>query len=369
MTKQICVLFGAGADVPFGIGTGGSFAKSVLGADSSVSPQMNDAIKEYYSKIVPLHDPWYPSFRKHIWKEEDLVKASLRRKNLENNEKKSDDEFKKSFESVIKDIFEKTKLIEQYPSYMGIIDGKFSSLIAPSILGSGRFWQVVSCYCRAYLTIMREILGRDDYHVFLNPTKDLIKETRIISHSKKDRDVYYSVLKDLKSVFNISVVTTNYTFFCEEIAELEPEQIAYVHGRIGLYESPRDLYVYDAELEQFDNEVVFPYLFVQSGVKPIVESKQIKEYFKMVYFMEKADKIVILGYRLNYDDNHLNSIIRSCVKKGIEVTYLSFGINPGEAEDRNVVMQKLKLPSTVTNLIWKEITSANAQDVFADALW
>ena len=89
----------------------------------------------------------------------------------------------------------------------------------------------------------------------------------------------------------------------------------------------------------------------------------------MVYFMEKADKIVILGYRLNYDDNHLNSIIRSCVKKGIEVTYLSFGINPGEAEDRNVVMQKLKLPSTVTNLIWKEITSANAQDVFADALW
>lgn len=36
----------------------------------------------------------------------------------------------------------------------------------------------------------------------------------------------------------------------------------------------------------------------------------------MIWFMDEADRILILGYRLNYDDNHINSIIRSEVNRG-----------------------------------------------------
>ena len=156
--------------------------------------------------------------------------------------------------------------------------------------------------------------------------------------------------------------------FCEEIAELNKDRIAYVHGRIGLYESPRDLYVYDAENESFEKEVTFPYFFIQSGIKPIVERRQIKEYSKMASYMENSDKIIILGYRLNYDDNHINSIIRSCVKEGKIVTYLSFGTEQSKGETRDSVLQKLKLPDNVVNFNCKDITSENAQSVFKSEL-
>ena len=366
--KKVCMLFGAGADAPYGIATSGDFLKTVLGANDADTRKMNDAIKEHYRGIVPLNDKWYPPYRKHTWKEDDLIKAALRRKNLENRNKVSDKNFNAEFSRIKDDYFEKEHLINQYPSYMGIIDGKFSSLIDPSILGSGRFWQVVSCYCRAYLAIMKEILESDDYLEFLKPTKDLIDVVRKTSRSKADKDAYYSVLKELKPHLGLSVVTTNYTFFCEEIAGLNESEIAYVHGRIGLYESPRDLYVYDAETEQFENEVVFPYLFIQSGVKPIVESRQIKEYAKMINFMEAAEKIIILGYRLNYDDNHINSIIRTKAIEGKQITYLSFGSEPGKADSRSIVFRKLKLADDIPNFTWKEITSGNAKDVFENEL-
>lgn len=366
--RKVCILFGAGADAPFGIGTGGDFAKAVMGTNPIIADKMDDAIKWHYNNMIDSQDNWYPSFRKYSWKEEDLVKASLRRRNLELGKKQKDEAFRAEFDSIKDNFFAKSDLIYQYPSYMGIIDGKFSSLIAPSMLGSGRFWQVVSCYCRAYLTIMKEVLDREDYSSYMNPTEELIKEVRTMSRRKKDLDAYYSVLSEMKQNLDISVITTNYTLFCEEIAELRKDKIAYVHGRIGLYESPRDLYVYDAEDEGFGKEVVFPYFFIQSGIKPIVEQRQIKEYSKMISFMEKSDKIIILGYRLNYDDNHINSIIRSAVKKGKEVVYLAFNDGKMDFLKRESVIAKLRLAENPTNLKWREITSYDAYQVFENEL-
>ena len=138
--RKVCILFGAGADASFKIGMGGDFAKAVMGTNPMIADKMNDAIKQHYDKIIDSHDNWYPNYRKYSWKEEDLVKASLRRRNLELGQKQNDEAFKAEFDSIKDNLFSKSDLVHQFPSYMGIIDGKFSSLIAPSVLGSGRFW-------------------------------------------------------------------------------------------------------------------------------------------------------------------------------------------------------------------------------------
>ena len=88
----------------------------------------------------------------------------------------------------------------------------------------------------------------------------------------------------------------------------------------------------------------------------------------MIWFMDEADRILILGYRLNYDDNHINSIIRSEVKQGKEVVYLSFNDGKADYLHRKDVLTKLQLPGDPTNLKWVEVTPKNANGVFESYL-
>lgn len=368
--KKVCILFGAGADAPYGIETGGGFAENVLGTSTEYGAKMNDAIKQHYLHIIPKDDDWYPSYNTYRnWKDDDLVKASLRKRYLEEKQKISDERFEEKFISLNSE--DREKLKGAFPSYMGILDGKFSTLISPSILGRGKFWQVVSCYCRAYLTIVQQVLGSDEYESFLSPSNELIAEIRDASKKEATKTTYYSIIKKLKPSLDISVVTTNYTYYCEELSGIHRDKITYVHGRIGLFESPKNLCVYDLDSQRandINKEIVFPYLFIQSGVKPIVERKQIEEYAKMIRFMDEADKIIILGYRLNCDDNHINSIVRSSVNKGKEVAYLSYNDGGDGFLERKAILDRLRLSSPSANLKWKEITSRNAVDVFENEL-
>ncbi|MBP5311321.1 MAG: hypothetical protein J6112_00605 [Clostridia bacterium] len=112
----------------------------------------------------------------------------------------------------------------------------------------------------------------------------------------------------------------------------------------------------------------FPYLFIQSGVKPVVERTQIEEYAKMVKFFDESDKIIVLGYRLNYDDNHINSIIRSAVKQNKEVVYLSFNDKKVAPLSNKEVHDKLKLPMICPSLKFFEIDGSNASRVFEEEL-
>ncbi len=360
--KHICILFGAGADAPFKIGTGGSFAEAVLGLNET-DLRITNAIESHYKRLQK-NDDWYPSYINHRWGKNDLLKAALRRRNLENNKKISDDDFKKELDELSSDEQKREDIINEFPSYMGLIDKKFSTLIAPSILGSGNFWQVVSCYCRAYLTIVEQILGKPDYEYYLRPDKTLIDKMGAAIDLKTGCDKYYSIIKKYRDSVKISVVTTNYTPFCEKLSGLCKDEIAYVHGRIGLFESPKNLCVYDIEKDPIPDEILIPYIFIQSGVKPIVERTQIEEYSKMVHFFDDADKIVILGYKLNSDDNHLNSIIRSAVKQNKEVVYLSYNDCGSAFLSREQVLKRLRLSDDFPMLVYHEIDSSNAVRIF-----
>ena len=167
--------------------------------------------------------------------------------------------------------------------------------------------------------------------------------------SKDKTENYYSIIKELENKYDFNIITTNYTTFCENITGIEENKIAYVHGKFGWFENPRTLQVIDISEEKdiydkgmSDGDVFFPYIFVQSGVKPIVDQKQIKEYSKMIDFFDMADIIFILGYRLNCDDNHINSVIRSAICKGKKVVYF---IYENDLDDKTVI-KRLRFDDT-----------------------
>ncbi|MEG0276763.1 MAG: hypothetical protein RR630_07030, partial [Coprobacillus sp.] len=56
----------------------------------------------------------------------------------------------------------------------------------------------------------------------------------------------------------------------------------------------------------------FPFLLAQSMIKPIIHPYQIKEYHKAIESLENANFLVILGYGLNEDDNHVNALLKGC---------------------------------------------------------
>ena len=82
------ILFGAGAEQGYNLALGSKFSESVVGINTE---EMDDAIKEFYGNI---EDEWYPVYRETKWKDEDLLKASVKKKWLtEENIPETKDEF------------------------------------------------------------------------------------------------------------------------------------------------------------------------------------------------------------------------------------------------------------------------------------
>ena len=327
MAKK-CILFGAGAEEPLGMSGGKEFAQNVLGITCA---PLNEAIEKYYKQR--LHEienaSWFPSYQKTSWNYEDLLKASVRKQLLEetfDTKKNYEDEVKRKVNELSQKPSEADKVINQYTSYMGLIDESFHTLISPKVLGRDKFWRVVSCYSRAYCLLIGKMLSKhdlnaEDYYKIISDPEYSLQIMENFAYEKSNINSYYRIIKDCPE---INIITTNYTDLCENISKRKKEHIAYPHGKFGLFESARELTVFDAHEKNLPNDLLFPYIFVQSGIKPIVDARQLREYSKVLSFLDDAEMLLIVGYRLNADDNHLNSLIRSFVTSGKTIIYFDF---------------------------------------------
>ena len=65
---------------------------------------------------------------------------------------------------------------------------------------------------------------------------------------------------------------------------------------------------------------------IPSGVKPLICKKQINEFKKFSDNLDKSDYLAIVGYNLNSEDNHINSIISSWLRENEKhkVIYLNY---------------------------------------------
>lgn len=341
MKKKICVLFGAGAESSFGLSDGGNFAMNVLGIkkENENIIAMNEAIKKRYKSIAQKND-WYSNYSQDPITLEELVKASVRKKYLsETTNLKSKLETDRNIKNDIKYLMnneqERNNIIDKYTSYMGVLDEKFHTIISPITLGPDNFWKVINAYTRAYLLLSseiihpkKELITEDEYTHILEKPYDTMKKIKEFARSYRKK-CYYSIIKKYKRSRNIKIITTNYTSLCKDICRVNNKNIAYIHGKFGLFEIPDKLQIInikdDKIQRKFRNELYFPYIAIQSGVKPIIDSTQIKEYNKMLNFLDGSDILIIVGFALNIDDNHINCILRQYLfEKDIEIYFFDY---------------------------------------------
>lgn len=171
--------------------------------------------------------------------------------------------------------------------------------------------KVEKLYFSAYLSILKSI-----YKTAHN--KDFEKD--YLCSSVNDKKQFRVCLEKAKYDFEGSVITTNYTNFAEKITGLKT---AYLHGKLDWFEDINSKEI--KLLSDFSDEAeIMPFLFIPSGVKPVISLKQIEQYKIALEAFTQSDLLCILGYSINSDDEHIQNFIRERLNQKRRVLFFLY---------------------------------------------
>ena len=390
---KITFLFGAGAEgkgqinMPFG----NEFKKDIIVAENVV-PFMNEINKGaslvlpikagtnlahsssgvLYQTIVERQADDSTCIDKLFTKESDkqIVRAYLDYKagrNVVDNDSKG--RLSNNFAALYRDNFYKlikggtsTPQIEYFLEHAGIyayLDGLFGYLRKPErypkecarvvkLYYSALYSVLKSVYKRNYPTATDDVVGSVLSSMDREALSKFIvdQQAAIIEGVCKTRiKTYYSCIRNLKEQckarnenIDISVVNLNYTIFAERVIGIDSENVAYLHGKLGLFEELKSKRI--APLLELDSTAtVFPYLLVQSGVKPIISPFQIEEFGKATNWMGASDVVIVLGYGVNSDDEHISNLLRWRISRNKKVVCFIYAQGENEFENEKKRIQ------------------------------
>lgn len=281
--------------------------------------------------------------------------------------------YKEKFYDAIQDITEKD--FPEYISYFldnagfySFLDSLFNCLRLPQVYPK-EISRIIKLYYAAYKSIldgMLKALGeradisfKKTYEKILKGEleegadnrkfiADFVEYLQFeISRLAKDKQLYYSIIKKYlaeSNEFELFGVTLNYTNFAQKIIGIEENHMCYLHGKLDLFESLRTKHI--DKLSGFEkDDIVFPYLLVQSGIKPIISPFQIEEFHKAVRASCDADYFIVLGYGVNPDDEHISNILRERLRSK-KIIYF---IHDDTDENRQKLLHQ---PGFSTNIIF-----------------
>lgn len=134
---------------------------------------------------------------------------------------------------------------------------------------------------------------------------------------------YYHDVVKAKEIFEVSSIgTTNYNTFIESITE---ESVYFLNGSVEDFYDPYLNSIIGVSSINGEEHFVVPFLFTQSGVKPLTSIKMSKRYVDLYENLKASDEIFIVGYGFNADDGHINGMFRSLIEsEGKKITIFHF---------------------------------------------
>ena len=245
----------------------------------------------------------------------------------------------KFYDIIAKDVSEKTltdpvRFFLENACFYSAVDALFNHLRKP-MQYKKEVNRVIKLYFSAFQSIIKKLFNEKEemeYNEILksnatisekrNQLSGLIlrAQERIAEENLDNHKVYYNSIRDLskRPDLDISLITTNYTIFAEKLTGLDKSKVSYLHGRLDLFEAVHTKRV--AALSEFaETDLIFPFIFIQSGVKPIVNSLQIREFAKAVSAIDDSDELHIIGYGVNSDDEHITNLLRERLYSGKKI--------------------------------------------------
>ena len=198
------------------------------------------------------------------------------------------------------------------------LDEKFNSLRDVNYNSNAK--RVINAYLTVFLLMFESL-----YDIPLNfewSYPSIFEKLRKPYDIDSSNGCYYSILSN--SGIDCNIITTNYTDIVNAFADRGGDDIVYLHGKMTLFEDLKSLSVFDCRTlqnantklsrnNQFSNTI--PFIMIPSGVKPIICQRQIQEFAKFIHALDQSEYLIVLGYRFNSEDNHINSIIAEWLRR------------------------------------------------------
>jgi hypothetical protein len=159
--------------------------------------------------------------------------------------------------------------------------------------------------------------------IFLHTVRRYMTEIVSVDHRRlEDGPGYYHDLLPLSEYFDlIAIGTTNYNSFVSEVlvgTPLSGVPVFHLNGSVNEYYDPYTNSILRnpsrQELEEL-GRVVVPFIFTQSGIKPLTSISMSRRYVELYDKFTQADIICCIGYGFNGDDGHINGLLRALVEK------------------------------------------------------
>lgn len=371
--KKVLFLFGAGCEGKgqFGLPSGAEFAKGTILAkgakelydkiNKSGVYQMDNNKFIHHSASSILYQTIIENDKDGKLKDvlgRELIEQYLNYKKRNIVDSTISNKFKELYKTKIYDVVidkeeseftEEVKLFLERANFFSFADSLFNYVRKPELYPKETA-KVMKLYYAAYNCIMEKMDLRIEELTADNARAELTIILNNISNKKyfitkleqytkvKKEDLYYDMISKFKSNFDINVITTNYTSFAQNMIGLMDDEIAYVHGKLDWFENIKTKEVKILS-EHLDDSIIFPFIFVQSGVKPIISPVQLREYVKAMKFLEEADLVIILGYGINSDDEHILNMLRERDKTRGNIIYLKYVEEKTKHEAESVLNQ------------------------------
>lgn len=387
--KKVTFLFGAGAETGFGLLSGKNFAKDIL----LLNPTLRAQVKEFfesqgckeYKNTRLIYAASRSIYYQTICENEDAFRSTFENMELqpsfpqiydnykiykECTDEKSRKEYAKYSEvfssmcgKVWKYLSTENTGTERSESndlgwgeykrladfilnnvrYYAQIDKQFNALRNPK-KKTTEYWTVLNTYAAAFFSVFNKM-----YILQSDGKKSICTKEKVIGlinnkmYGLPNTNNYYQAIKNNLEECDYECVTTNYTPYVERILG----KGAYLHGKLSWFEDSENLAVYDAtrqeEVALICQNFVFPFIFIQSGIKPVVSTKQIEELYKAITYLNESDTLVVVGYNFNSDDNHINSMIADWLREENERQLVFFKYVGGSDEDKIKTEKELKV--------------------------
>ena len=198
--------------------------------------------------------------------------------------------------------------------------------------------------------------------VFLYTVQEYIREQG--QNLDKSKRGYYHDLSN-SDIDKTVIATTNYNSFIKEVLN---DDVVFLNGGVDEYYDPYlNAIGSKEELNSKERHFIVPLIFTQSGTKPMTSIDMAKKYVDFYDRLRESDCICSIGFGFNYDDEHINGIIRTLIDKENKLLYIvDVESEKDENDKRKDYARKLKV--TKTNNI-KFITVNKATRKVEDRLW
>lgn len=185
-------------------------------------------------------------------------------------------------------------------------------------------------------------------------------------------DGYYHDVKKIEDGYEIkSIGTTNYNNFIEDIIG---RNVFFLNGSVNDYYDPYLNKIVKKEENINKKHILVPFLFTQSGIKPLTSVKMSERYVELYNNFRESDLICICGFGFNSDDGHINGMFRELIEddnKKIVILHLHDNGNYDERYIKNQYKNKLRLDS-IENIIIipvnRERIDINTNDIWYETL-